>query len=75
MGCWKIQFTVTPAPVFTGINSSGGPDAVPANAGNQKHIKLGSCFHRKPWIPASAGMTPWDSKDFFGNLLIDWREK
>ncbi|MEE8329174.1 MAG: hypothetical protein V3R54_04510 [Thermodesulfovibrionia bacterium] len=25
------------------------PDAVPAKAGNYK--ELGSCFHRKPWIP------------------------
>jgi hypothetical protein len=36
---------------------SRGPDAVPAKAGNQKYMNLDSCFHRKPWIPAFAGMT------------------
>jgi hypothetical protein len=34
---------------------SGNPDTVPAKAGNYK--ELDSCFHRKPWIPAYAGMT------------------
>jgi hypothetical protein len=28
-----------------------------AKAGNQKYMKLDSCFHRNPWIPACAGMT------------------
>jgi hypothetical protein len=36
---------------------NGNPDVVPAKAGSQQRKKLGSCFHRKPWIPASAGMT------------------
>src|SRR4030043_1183458 len=36
---------------------SRGPDGVPAKAGNQKYMNLDSCFHRKPWIPAFAGMT------------------
>ncbi len=31
------------------------PDAVPAKAGNYR--ELGSCFHRKPWIPAFTGVT------------------
>jgi hypothetical protein len=33
-----------------------GPDIVPAQAGNYS-ILMNSCFHRKPWIPAFAGMT------------------
>ncbi|MDI7258750.1 MAG: hypothetical protein QME90_02385, partial [Thermodesulfobacteriota bacterium] len=33
-------------------SGNGNPDAVPAKAGNQKYMKLDSCFHRKPWIPA-----------------------
>ena len=33
---------------------SRNPDIVPAKAGNQRHIKLVSRFHRKPWIPAYA---------------------
>jgi len=50
------------APVYSKVSSchsheNGNPGAVPANAGNQRHIKLDSCFHRKPWIPAFAGMT------------------
>jgi len=48
-----------PPRIKYGVNSSGSPDVVPANAGNQEHKKLGSCFHRKPWIPAAAGMTKW----------------
>jgi len=32
----------------------GNPGFVPANAGNQRNIELGSCFHRKPWIPGQA---------------------
>jgi MoaA/NifB/PqqE/SkfB family radical SAM enzyme len=34
----------------------GNPDAVLAKAGNYTK-ELGSRFHEKPWIPASAGMT------------------
>jgi hypothetical protein len=39
-------------PVKTGIQTSSL-----RKQGARKHKKLGSCFHRKPWIPASAGMT------------------
>jgi hypothetical protein len=28
-----------------------------AKAGNQRYMKLDSCFHRKLWIPACVGMT------------------
>ena len=45
-----------PIPSACHSRENGDPDVVPANPGNQKHNKLGSCFHRKPWIPASAGM-------------------
>jgi len=52
----KSVKSVTPAPIFIGINSSRSPDDVPAKAGN--HLKtMDSRFHGKPWIPASAGMT------------------
>ena len=58
----KSPEPVTPAPYYNGVNSSRSPDVVPrikygagsANAGNQKHMNLDSCFHRKPWIPAFA---------------------
>jgi hypothetical protein len=30
---------------------------------------LGSRFHGKPWIPASAGMTTYNPKGFFRRLL------
>gem|GEM_PF-5724537 len=42
----ESSLSVIPAPVFAGINSGGNPDVVPAKAGNQKHIKLDSCFCR-----------------------------
>jgi len=44
---------------------SRSPDAVPAKAGNQKYMNLDSCFHRKPWIPAFAGMTKMGQNGLF----------
>jgi hypothetical protein len=38
-----------PSRIKHGVNSSGNPGSVPAKAGIYK--ELGSCFHRKPWIP------------------------
>jgi len=46
---------------------SRSPDAVPAKAGNQKYMNLDSCFYRKPWIPAFAGMTKMGQKGLFTN--------
>src|SRR4030065_2904086 len=46
---------------------SRNPDAVPAKAGNQKYMNLDSCFHRKPWIPAFAGMTNFMEFRLFTN--------
>ena len=53
---------------------SRSPDVVPrikygagsAQAGNYT-ILLDSCFHRKPWIPAFAGMTKMGQKGLFTN--------
>jgi hypothetical protein len=42
---------------FCHSRENGNPDFVPAKAGNQKYMKLDSCFHGELWIPASAGMT------------------
>ncbi len=39
-----------PPRIKYGVNSSGNPDVVPAEAGIYNK-ELGSCFHRKPWIP------------------------
>jgi len=47
-----------PPRIKYGVNSSGSPDEVPAKAGNYSK-EMGSRFHGKPWIPASAGMTKW----------------
>ena len=49
-GLVKTQKTVTPAPIFIGINSSRSPDDVPAKAGN--HLKtLDSRFRLEPRRP------------------------
>jgi len=42
------------------------PDVVPTKVGNQKPIKLDSCFHRKPWIPA--GVYPDENRGRNDNL-------
>ena len=47
----NLSLPVIPAPAC-GRQGSRNPGVVPANAGNQKYMKLNSCFHRKPWIPA-----------------------
>jgi len=60
-----------------GVNSGGNQDVVPAKAGNQGHIKLDSCLHRKPWIPAYAGMTETDTRHghviFYGDSRTAFR--
>ena len=28
------------------------------------HLRLGPGFHREPWIPAFAGMTPFGNREF-----------
>jgi len=43
----KTVYFVIPAPISIGINSSGNPDDIPAEAGN--YIKV--------WIPVFTGMT------------------
>src|SRR3972149_2294657 len=49
---------------------SRSPDAVPAKAGNQKYMNLDSCFHRKPWTPAFAGMTKMGQNGLFTRSSI-----
>jgi len=43
--------SVIPVKLVLAKAGNVNPGFVPAKAGNQKCIKLDSCFHRKPWIP------------------------
>jgi len=49
-------------------NGNPAPYLIRGKAGNQKYMKLDSCFHRKPWIPAFVGMT--DKKE---NGQVDFK--
>jgi hypothetical protein len=51
-----LNLFVTPAPVFTGINSSRAWPAL--DAGNPRSLMTGSLFSQgQVWIPVCTGMT------------------